>query len=484
MAKTASINGHGAPSQVSSWTAENHLSCKVTAPAGVTQADGTQPMWITDVRLYLRGESGSTSAHFQIAGGVSPSVSIPSGGDGGGLTSWGHLSPAVKYNDSTGAVVSTLTAYGYNSVWYGWDGQAGNTISSDGGTEQSSASLTGDLTYYTGTSAARSVTIASTGSNGVTVGWTPPSDLGGYSSSQVWYDVWVATDAGITQNVKHITTGMGASSYTFTGLIPGATYYALVRCTNNVSDDAGTFSANSNIPSVTVADVPGVPTSLAATAHANSAATLDWVPPTDNGGSSIILYSIEYATDSAFTAPSEFTTASTFINITGLTPGTLYYWRVRAKNSVGYGDWSATISAHQDTTPGAPTALAVTPSTDTSSVTWTAPSDNGGTAITGYELQYATDSAFTSPTSQTGGTTTSASVVSLLPGTLYYWRVRGINGQGNGAWSATISAQQLSGGEISDGAAWNAGESFISDGATWTEAVVYISDGTQWLPSK
>jgi hypothetical protein len=75
-------------------------------------------------------------------------------------------------------------------------------------------------------------------------------------------------------------------------------------------------------------------------------------------------------------------------------------------------------------------------------------------------------------------------VVSLLPGTLYYWRVRGINGQGNGAWSATISAQQLSGGEISDGAAWNAGESFISDGATWTEAVVYISDGTQWLPSK
>ena len=57
-----------------------------------------------------------------------------------------------------------------------------------------------------------------------------------------------------------------------------------------------------------------------------------------------------------------------------------------------------------------------------------------------YELQLASNSAFTSPTvDKTGLTATSYSATGLASGTVYYWRVNASNSSGTGSWSGSFS---------------------------------------------
>ncbi|MCU1551315.1 MAG: hypothetical protein JWR36_1875 [Glaciihabitans sp.] len=92
--------------------------------------------------------------------------------------------------------------------------------------------------------------------------------------------------------------------------------------------------------------VPGAPSGLTPTS-ASSAVSLSWVPPTITGGVAISDYLVEYriggtTTWSAFPHPAS---TATNANVSGLTNGTAYDFRVSAVNSVGTGPPSATVSA-------------------------------------------------------------------------------------------------------------------------------------------
>eukprot|EP00644_Phytophthora_capsici_P006870 jgi/Phyca11/103776/e_gw1.8.907.1 len=73
--------------------------------------------------------------------------------------------------------------------------------------------------------------------------------------------------------------------------------------------------------------------------------------------------------------------------ITSLTKGTPYYFRIRAKNSQGYGQpqLSSPPKMQPYTTPSAPTqvALGITSATMLT-VRWAPPSDDGGALISGF----------------------------------------------------------------------------------------------------
>lgn len=77
------------------------------------------------------------------------------------------------------------------------------------------------------------------------------------------------------------------------------------------------------------------------------------------------------------------------------------------------------------TAPGTPTAS----STGTSAtITWTAPSDNGGQAVTSYRIQRSTDNInFSTIVASTGTTGLTYTDSGLTPGTKYYYRVAAIN---------------------------------------------------------
>ena len=92
--------------------------------------------------------------------------------------------------------------------------------------------------------------------------------------------------------------------------------------------------------------------------------------------------------------------------------------------------------------PDAPTGLTAT-TTRTRDVTldWTAPSDIGSSAISGYQIEVSTDSATNWETAEadTGSTDTSYKHEGLTPNTRYDYRVSAINADGVGTASTTIN---------------------------------------------
>ena len=133
---------------------------------------------------------------------------------------------------------------------------------------------------------------------------------------------------------------------------------------------------------------PGVPTSLAGTAD-DASVVVTWTAPTDNGGSAITDYTVESSSDSGttWTAFSHDASTTASLRVTGLTNGTAYTFRVSAVNAVGTGTASATASATPVTTPTAATSVAGTAGDTQVALTWTAPTDNGGSAITDYTVE-------------------------------------------------------------------------------------------------
>ena len=67
--------------------------------------------------------------------------------------------------------------------------------------------------------------------------------------------------------------------------------------------------------------------------------------------------------------------SATSATVIGLTPGSVYEFRVRAVNAIGWGSVSAIVSATPYTLPGAPTGLSAIAGIGQVSLTWVAPAN-------------------------------------------------------------------------------------------------------------
>ena len=95
---------------------------------------------------------------------------------------------------------------------------------------------------------------------------------------------------------------------------------------------------------------------------------------------------------------------------------------------------SVTDVNEQPATPAAPTVARTAGTTNSLTVSWTAPGLNGGPALTGYNLQYRTGGgSWTTVTPS--GTGTTATIGSLSAGTAYEVQVQALNGETPSAWS-------------------------------------------------
>src|SRR5207249_6705337 len=189
---------------------------------------------------------------------------------------------------------------------------------------------------------------------------------------------------------------------------------------------------------------------LAATTVSASQVNLSWTAPADNGGSSITGYKIERSTNGGSTwstLVANTGSAATTYSDAGLTHTTTYAYRVSAINSVGTGSPSSTASATTlAVAPSSPSALTATVASSSQiNLSWTAPSDNGGSAIIGYMIERSTDggTTWTNVISNSGSTSTTYSDVGLAHSTSYTYRVSAINSVGTGSPSSTASATTL-----------------------------------------
>ena len=269
----------------------------------------------------------------------------------------------------------------------------------------------------------------------IDLSWTAPINNGG--ASITGYRIQVSPNAGTTWANRADVTGGSTTTYAHTGLTPGTTLHYRVLAVNSVG-----ASDHSNVVSVTVGvmTAPDAPTGLTATADGRTQINLSWTAPVDNGGSAINGYHIQISADAGtnWSDPEANTdNAGTAYVHTGLEPGTTRHYRVYAINSVGESDPSNIVNATTAFTapPGIPANLQARASGRTAiNLSWTAPSDNGGATITGYQIELSADagSDWSDLVANTGTTSTTYTHTGLLPGTTYHYRISAINSAGTG----------------------------------------------------
>ena len=221
-----------------------------------------------------------------------------------------------------------------------------------------------------------------------------------------------------TAIVDSLTNGTG---YTFT-----------VIATNVVGASPASIAST---PAVIPYTVPSAPT-LTAVAG-NGLVDLSWNAPSSNGRD-ISSYVIQTSPDSiAWTTDSSTNATTRFKQITGLTNGTLYYFRVYAINLAGNGLLSNVANATPNVIPNAPTNLTGTAHQMLEgqfNLSWDAPTSNGGTYISSYNvISSPADGSLTINFAER-----TATVTSLTIGTVYTFTVTATNAAGTSAASNAI----------------------------------------------
>jgi len=183
------------------------------------------------------------------------------------------------------------------------------------------------------------------------------------------------------------------------------------------------------------ATAPNLPTGLTATTISLTQINLFWTAPSNTGGLPITGYKIEYKIGSAAYSVLAANTANATASSshTGLTGNTTYTYRVSAINSVGTSTPSTETSATTLTTaPNSPTGLTATVVSSTQiNLSWTAPSNTGGSPITGYKIEKkVSEGAYQIVLKNTGNANTSYSMNNLTAGTTYTFVVSAINSIG------------------------------------------------------
>ena len=147
--------------------------------------------------------------------------------------------------------------------------------------------------------------------------------------------------------------------------------------------------------------------------------SVGWGPPASNGGSAITAYTATAAPGGATCAANA---AGTSCTISGLTNGTAYTVGVSATNAAGTSS-PATVAVTPRTTPEAPLGITAMPGGGQVSVSWTAPSANGGSAVTGYTATAAPGGGTCTATPPA----TSCTITGLTNGTAYTVAVSATN---------------------------------------------------------
>lgn len=126
-------------------------------------------------------------------------------------------------------------------------------------------------------------------------------------------------------------------STTISGLSSGTTYYFWARTHN--SEGWSAWSGRATAKTLKAPDAPSTP--LLSSARMTSVDVA--FSPNGTGGSTITGYEIGWSTSSSG-SPTNSVAAKSPQVVTGLNPGTVYYFRTRAKSAVGWSAWSGAAS--------------------------------------------------------------------------------------------------------------------------------------------
>lgn len=192
--------------------------------------------------------------------------------------------------------------------------------------------------------------------------------------------------------------------------------------------------------SQSVATVPSAPTNMAGTPDQITSHGMRYRYRGNNdGGSPIIRWEYQVSTSSTFSgAPVRVGTMSGDVVRDDLNPLTRYYWRARGVNAIGAGAWSPTVSA-VTLAANAP-GLSVVPSLSGTQASLTLTPDSTQPTVDRWYVEYRLQGSGTSTPIDFATTTTT--VGSLAPGSIYEWRASAKSGSYQSPWTAWQAVQQ------------------------------------------
>ena len=233
---------------------------------------------------------------------------------------------------------------------------------------------------------APSISSAAAGNRNVTIRWNAPSNTGGLPITGYLVKFSTSPSSGFSNLLG--ASASARSATTVTGMLTvGKRYYFRVYARN-----AAGWSASSGVLSALVRSVPAAPSIISAT-PGNRNVTIRWNAPANSGASPITGYLVQLSTSptTGFTNVGSVLSASARSVTTGtLTGGKRYYFRVFARNAVGWGVPSAVLNAVVRSVPAAPSITSATPGNRSVTVRWNAPTNTGGLPINGYLVQLST----------------------------------------------------------------------------------------------
>jgi len=330
-------------------------------------------------------------------------------------TNSSNLTQTVQSGSGTSSFTSALTGLTPGTTYY-YKAYATNSAGTAYG-EVMSFTTVSVPTVTTGTASSITAT-------GATLSGNVTSDGGATVTARGF--LYGTNASNLTQTIQ---SGSGTGSFTkdLTGLTSGTTYYYKAYATNS----AGTAYGEVRSFTTESVSVPNVTTGIASSITATGVTLSGNV--TSDGGATVAARGFLYGTNASNltqTVQSGSGTGSFTKSLTGLTPGTTYYYKAYATNSAGtdYGEvMSFTTVSVPTVTTGTASSITATGATLSGNVT-----SDGGATVTTRGFLYGTNASNLTQTVQSGSGTGSfiANLTGLTSGTTYYYKAFAVNNAG------------------------------------------------------
>ena len=273
---------------------------------------------------------------------------------------------------------------------------------------------------------------ASADADSVSVSWSAPSDDGGAAVTGYRVDLY----RGSTR-VGRKNTSASARSASFAGLPADTAYQVRVSAQNSAGRGP---VATVSVRTSRAVRPPGSPGVAGAVVYVDSIEVV-WSAPSDDGGAAVTGYRVDLYRGSTRVDTKKVSASAREVTFGGLSADTAYEFRISARNSAGIGAEAVgntrTIPLPKNK-PSAPRGVRASADADSVSVSWSAPSDDGGAAVTGYRVDLYRGSTRVGR-KNTSASARSASFAGLPADTAYQVRVSAQNSAGRGP-VATASA--------------------------------------------
>lgn len=307
-------------------------------------------------------------------GGAKVTWAAPSSDGGSVITKFTvTASPggAIATTTGTGVLVTGLT----NGTTYTFAVTATNVIGTGPASAASNAVQPRPATYP----AAVTDLVVTAGNAQVKVDWKMPLDDGGDDITTAGIQVYRVSDA----TSRYVYVAAPATTATIGQLVVGAVYRLRVYVVNR--SNYGGYSAISADFTPRAGPQPAPPAGVTAQPGTGQA-RVEWAAPVEDGGSPVTGYVITTYDSANAVVGTPMVVAATprSATVTGLANGTKYYFGVAATNSAGTGPAWYSAYTTPAAAPGPPAAVTSYPANKGIFVTWSAPADNGGSAVTSY----------------------------------------------------------------------------------------------------